>query len=144
MFNLFKKKTTDDLFKKSNVEYVPGTKNPTFQMKDIYNSCMYHGIKIKCKLGVFVAVTGDEVISEPVIRVEKIGETEPRRGWFDRRTPTGNPVGRPRKKSTDITHKSDKYFKIKEMLTCGKKVSEIASELGVSRQYVYIIKSEKR
>lgn len=29
MFNLFKKKTTDDLFKESNVEYVPGTKNPT-------------------------------------------------------------------------------------------------------------------
>lgn len=113
-------------------------------MKDIYNSCMYHGIKIKCKLGVFVAVTGDEVISESAIRVEKISETKPRRGWFDHRVPTGNPVGRPRRKSDEIVHKSDNYFKIKDLLESGKKVSEIASELGVSRQYVYIIKTEVR
>lgn len=150
MFNLFKKKQetkskpmNHELFSKSNVEYFY-CDNRKKIVKKLQALALYHGYKLKYRTGLFVSNYSEEIITEPVLRVELLKEVAPRTGLVNIK-PTGRPVGRPRKddKKGDSKRKS-KYNDIVKLLNEKVRVCDIAKKLDVSRSYIHLVQKAMR
>lgn len=110
-----------DLFKNSDIVYLPVTGKAVDQEKDIMTYCWYHGYKVKFKLGVFVDVKGQTI--DRVLRVEKISEGE-RAGVSKKHTPVDK-------------EREAKIKKVSKMLKKGKSVADISKKYNVSVQSMY-------
>lgn len=107
-----------DLFKNSDIVYIPVIGKVGDQEKDIMTYCWYHGYKVKFNVGVFVDVKGENAAR--VLRVEKIGEG------------VASAKHRPINKEREA-----KIKKVSKMLKKGKSVAQIAKKYGVSVQTMY-------
>lgn len=146
MFNLFKKKNKNEEEKQiqytlndiGDVQYFTIT-DRKIQTKTITAWATYHGLRITFRSGIFVDKYSDELIVEPVIRVQVVDKFESKRDY--KYKPTGRPVGRPRKdgKETKYNGKT-KYTDICKLLNDGVRIKDIAEKLNVSRSYIHAIK----
>ena len=110
-----------DLFKNSDIVYIPVTGKVGDQEKDIMTYCWYHGYKVKFNLGVFVDVKGENAAR--VLRVEKISE--------------GERTGVSKKHTSLDKEREVKIKKVSKMLKKGKSVAQIAKKYSVSVQSMY-------
>lgn len=149
MFNLFKKNKNEEekqiqytLKEIGDVQYFTIT-DRKIQTKTITAWATYHGLKIMFRSGIFVDKYSDELIVEPVIRVQVVDKFKPNRKY--KYKPTGRPVGRPRKdgKETKYNGKT-KYNDICKLLNDGARIKDIAEKLNVSRSYIHAIKKEMK
>lgn len=112
-----------DLFKNSNVEFVPVEDNLQRQESQITTYANYHGIKIEMTLGIWVNAA--TATAERVLRLEFVGMCD-------------NPRYKSRYQLDENTVKKreEKINLIKKLLKEGKKEAENASILKCSRQAI--------
>lgn len=145
MFNLFKKSKNEEekqtqytLKEVGDVQYFTIT-DRKIQTKTITTWATYHGLKITFRSGIFVDKYSDELIVEPVLRVQVVDKFKPRKEC--KYKPTGRPVGRPRKDGKERNYNGkSKYNDICKLLKEGVRIKDIAEELCVSRSYIHAIK----
>lgn len=112
-----------DLFKNSNVEFVPVEENLQRQESQITTYANYHGLKIEMTLGIWVNAA--TATAERVLRLELVGVVD-----------TPRYKSRYQLDENTVKKREEKINLIKKLLKEGKKETEIAKLLRCSRQAI--------
>lgn len=112
-----------DLFKNSNVEFVPVEENLQRQESQITTYANYHGLKIEMSLGIWVNAATAK--AERVLRLEFVGVVD-----------TPRYKSRYQLDENTIKKREEKINLIKKLLKDGKKETEIAKVFKCSRQAI--------